>query len=59
MLPENERNLAFELIKRIFIAWNPEYTKLTPTEAESLKETESSGYIDIEEIDWNNLEKYQ
>lgn len=59
MLPEKERNLAFELVKRIFMAWDPDYTKLTPAEAESLKEAEDSGYIDSDEIDWNNLDKYE
>ena len=59
MLPEQERNLAFEMVKRIILAWDPDYTKLTPSEAAELKEAESSGYIDADEIDWNNLEKYQ
>ena len=59
MLPEQERNLAFEMVKRIVLAWDPDYTKLTPLEAAELGEAEASGYIDSDEIDWNNLAKYE
>lgn len=58
MLPEQEQNLAVELLKRIVLAWDSDYTKLTPKEAKELKEAENSGYIDEKDIDWNNLEKY-
>lgn len=59
MLPEQERNLALEMLKRIVLAWDPDYTRLTPSEAAELKEAEASGYIDENEIDWNNLDKYE
>lgn len=58
MLPEQEQNLAVELLKRIVLAWDSDYTRLTPKEAEELAEAEKSGYIDEEDIDWNNLDKY-
>lgn len=58
MLPEQERNLAFEMVKRIVLAWDPDYTKLTLREAAELAEAEDGGYIDDDEVDWNNLEKY-
>ncbi len=59
MLPEQERNLAFEMVKRIVLAWDPDYTKLIPGEAAELTEAESSDYIDADEIDWDNLKKYE
>lgn len=59
MLPEQERNLAFEMVKRIVLAWDSDFTKLTPKEAAELAEAEKSGYIDADEIDWNNLDKYE
>lgn len=40
------------------LVWDNDYTKLTPKEAEELAEAEKSGYIDADEIDWDNLEKY-
>lgn len=58
MLPEQEQNLAVELLKRIVLAWDSDYTKLTPKENKELIEAENSGYIDEEDIDWDNLEKY-
>lgn len=39
--------------------WDPDYTKLTPLEKEELIEAEKSGYIDADEIDWDNLAKYE
>ncbi len=59
MLPEQERNLALELVKRIVLAWDPNFTKLTPAEAAELDEADRSGYIDADEIDWDHLEKYE
>ncbi len=59
MLPEQERNLAFEMLRRIILAWDPDYTKLTPSEAAGLEDAEESGYIDVDEIDWDNLAKYE
>jgi len=40
MLPENEQNLAFELIKRMVLAWDPDFTKVTPAEAARLEAAE-------------------
>ena len=59
MLPENDQNLAFEIIRKLVLAWDPDYTRLTPSEAAELKEAEASGYIDENELDWNNLDKYE
>lgn len=58
MLPEQEQNLALEFMKRIVLAWDPDFTKLTPNEAAELVEAEKSGYIDEKDIDWNDLDKY-
>lgn len=54
MLPTQEQNLAMELIKRLVLAWDPDFTKLTPDEQEHLEATENGEYIDSEDIDWNN-----
>lgn len=58
MLPDKEKDLAYEMVKRIVLAWDPDYTKLTPTEASELAEAENGEYIDAENIDWDNLDKY-
>ena len=51
MLPEDEQRLTYEVIKRFVIAWDPDFTKLTPEEAHRLEEAELSGYVDEEELD--------
>lgn len=58
MLPEQEQNLALEFMKRIILAWDSDYTKLTPKETQELEDAEKSGYINESEIDWNDLSKY-
>lgn len=58
MLPESDQHLAQELIKKLVLAWDPDFTKVTPEEAMQIKEAEESGFINEKEIDWNNLEKY-
>lgn len=40
MLPAHEQNLAFEMLKRIVLAWDPDFTKLTEAEALSLQQAE-------------------
>lgn len=58
MLPEQEQELAYETIKRFVLAWDPDFTKVTPEERERIEEAEKSGYISDDEIDWDNLDKY-
>lgn len=40
LLPSSEQRLAYELVKRIALAWDPDYVKLTEDEARKLKEAE-------------------
>jgi hypothetical protein len=58
MLPEDEQDFAFEFIKRLILAWDPDYTKLTLSERQELEEAENGEFIDQDDIDWDNLEKY-
>lgn len=44
MLPESDQLLAFELIKKFILAWDPDYTKLTPSERKSFEEAKEDGY---------------
>ena len=56
MLPESEQELANQLIKRIVLAWDPDYTKLTPDEKKWLEEAEqridSGDYVREDDVDW-------
>lgn len=55
MLPESEQSFAFEFIKKLVLAWDPDYTKLTPDEARRVDAAENSGFIDESEIDWSQI----
>ncbi len=53
MLPDQEQNLAFELIKRLVLAWDPDYTKLTPDERIRLEAAETGEYVNEKDINWD------
>ncbi len=54
MLPAQEQDLALELVKRLVLAWDPDFTRLTPNERAHLEAAEDGEYVDSEDIDWNN-----
>lgn len=58
MLPEQEQNLAYEMLKRIVLAWDPDFTKVTPNEEKEIEEAEKGDFVPESEIDWDNLSKY-
>jgi hypothetical protein len=58
MLPEADQNFACEFIKKLVLAWDPDFTKATPQEAKEMAEAEASGFVDESEIDWNDLTRY-
>lgn len=58
MLPEAEQGLAYELVRRLVLAWDPDYTKVTDEEAARIQAAEESGFIADGEIDWDHLERY-
>lgn len=43
-----------ELVNRLVLALDPDFTKLTPEEQEHLEAAENGEYVDSEDIDWNN-----
>ena len=55
MLPESEQNFAYEFIKKLVLAWDPDFTRLTPEEAKRVEAAESSGFVDEREIDWSEI----
>ena len=58
LLPEEDQNFALEFIKKLVLAWDPDFTKVTPDEAARIASAEESGFVAEDEIDWNNLAKY-
>lgn len=57
MLPDQEQQLAYEMLKRIVLAWDPDFTKLTPAEADAIREAEAQiergETVSDDEIDWD------
>ena len=48
ILPEQDQYLAYEIIKKMVLAWDPDFTKLTPNEADAVKRGEEeikNGYF--------------
>lgn len=58
MLPEEDQHFAYEFIKRLVKAWDPDFTKVTAEEAARICAAESSGFVVESEIDWNDLSNY-
>ncbi len=59
MLPEEEQRFAVEMLKRLVLAWDPDYTKVTPSERARMeiaeKELENGEYLTEEEM-WKSLD---
>ena len=53
MLPAQEQDFAFEFVKRLVLAWDPDYTKLTPDERHRLEAAEDGEYVNGKEINWD------
>ncbi len=57
MLPETDQALAFEVVKKMVLAWDPDYVKLTPVEEEELNraeaEMDAGEYVPDSAVNWN------
>lgn len=57
VLPDCDKEFAYEFIKKLVLAWDPDFTKVTNEEAKQIKDAENSGFIDETEIDWDSIGK--
>lgn len=57
ILPEKDQDFALEFIRKLVIAWDPDFTKVTPTERAELEEIEKdmkeNGTIPHDAINWD------
>ena len=57
VLPESEQNFALEFIRKLVLAWDPDYTKVTPSERKELEDAErdmiENGTVSHEAINWD------
>lgn len=54
-LPEADKVFAYEFIKKLVLAWDPDFTKVTAEEAKKIEDAENSGYVDADDIDWESI----
>ena len=56
ILPEDDISLVNTMVKKLIKAWDPDFTKLTPSEAEELDsilaEMDAGEYVTNDDIDW-------
>ena len=56
-LPDVDRTLAPELVKKQILAWDPDFTKATPEEHEAMeqaiKELNAGEYVTDDQINWD------
>lgn len=54
-LPEEDKIFAYEFIKKLVLAWDPDFTKVTDEEAVRISAAEKSGYVSADDINWDNI----
>ena len=47
-----------ELNKKLVLAWDSDFTKITDSERRQVERADESGFVSAEDVDWGNLEKY-
>jgi len=55
ILPQDDQQFAYDFVKKLVIAWDPDFTKVTLLEAERIKRAEESGFICEEDINWDEV----
>ena len=58
MLPDEDKNFAYQFIRKLVLAWDPDFTKVTPDEASQIDAAEKSGFLAEQDIDWEHLSAY-
>ena len=57
MLPETDQTLALELVKKLVLAWDPDYTRATPSEdaamEQAVRELDAGDYVPDSAINWD------
>ena len=57
MLPEKDQALAFELVKKLDLAWDPDFSKVTPAEKAEIDkaaaELEAGDYVTDQAVNWD------
>ena len=56
ILPEQDQDLVYEITKKMVLAWDPDFTKLTPFEKHTMDiaeiEIAHGDYVEHNKIEW-------
>ena len=55
ILPDKDKAFAYEFIKKLVLAWDPDFTKATNQEAARIDHADKSGYVNDEDINWDEI----
>ena len=55
ILPKDDQEFAYAFIKKLVLAWDPDFTRVTPQEAKRLEQAEQSGFVNEEDINWDTI----
>ena len=55
ILPHNDQKFAYAFVKKLVIAWDPDFTRVTPHEAERIENAEKSGFVNEEDVEWDKI----
>lgn len=54
LLPDSDKSFALQMIKKLVLAWDPDFTKLTPKERRELEEARvEEEMVTHDEINWD------
>ena len=57
MLPAADQALALELVRKLVLAWDPDYTRATPSEdaamEQAVRELKTGDYLTDKDINWD------
>lgn len=57
ILPDADQALALELVRKLVLAWDPDFTKVTPGEHEAMEraiqELDAGEYVTEDQINWD------
>lgn len=57
MLPAADQALALELVRKLVMAWDPDYTRATPSEdaamEQAVRELDAGDYVPDSAINWD------
>lgn len=57
MLPDADQALALAMVEKLVLAWDPDFTKVTPDEdaamAQAIRELDAGEYVPDSAINWD------